>query len=174
MGFELPWVYFVSLVIFGSFFVLNLVLGVLSGYVYIFTFHFSNRKVKKKQKNFLNQACVLSLFLLAESFPKSVKRPKLAATSRSCARSSSWRRTLRATWTGSRKPRTSTPRTRRRGTRRASAIVSYQDLFDCCLLRVLQQRESAQDCGIIFFFSLSKSLNACEFSPSIHHSTNAC
>ncbi|KAH1187949.1 hypothetical protein KIL84_009471, partial [Mauremys mutica] len=31
MGHELPWVYFVSLVIFGSFFVLNLVLGVLSG-----------------------------------------------------------------------------------------------------------------------------------------------
>lgn len=31
MGLELPWVYFVSLVIFGSFFVLNLVLGVLSG-----------------------------------------------------------------------------------------------------------------------------------------------
>uniref|UniRef100_A0A3B5MEU6 Ion transport domain-containing protein n=1 Tax=Xiphophorus couchianus TaxID=32473 RepID=A0A3B5MEU6_9TELE len=30
IGFELPWVYFVSLVIFGSFFVLNLVLGVLS------------------------------------------------------------------------------------------------------------------------------------------------
>lgn len=34
IGFELPWVYFVSLVIFGSFFVLNLVLGVLSGWVY--------------------------------------------------------------------------------------------------------------------------------------------
>ncbi|KAL4823708.1 hypothetical protein H8958_007278 [Nasalis larvatus] len=34
MGFELPWVYFVSLVIFGSFFVLNLVLGVLSGYCF--------------------------------------------------------------------------------------------------------------------------------------------
>ncbi|KTF83550.1 hypothetical protein cypCar_00039636, partial [Cyprinus carpio] len=32
IGFELPWVYFVSLVIFGSFFVLNLVLGVLSGF----------------------------------------------------------------------------------------------------------------------------------------------
>lgn len=31
VGHELPWVYFVSLVIFGSFFVLNLVLGVLSG-----------------------------------------------------------------------------------------------------------------------------------------------
>lgn len=31
MGHELPWIYFVSLVIFGSFFVLNLVLGVLSG-----------------------------------------------------------------------------------------------------------------------------------------------
>lgn len=31
MGYQLPWVYFVSLVIFGSFFVLNLVLGVLSG-----------------------------------------------------------------------------------------------------------------------------------------------
>ncbi|KAK3536780.1 hypothetical protein QTP86_025090, partial [Hemibagrus guttatus] len=36
MGMELPWVYFVSLVIFGSFFVLNLVLGVLSGYVSLF------------------------------------------------------------------------------------------------------------------------------------------
>ena len=33
IGFEMPWVYFVSLVIFGSFFVLNLVLGVLSGWV---------------------------------------------------------------------------------------------------------------------------------------------
>ncbi|ELK37790.1 Voltage-dependent L-type calcium channel subunit alpha-1C [Myotis davidii] len=33
MGYELPWVYFVSLVIFGSFFVLNLVLGVLSGWL---------------------------------------------------------------------------------------------------------------------------------------------
>lgn len=32
MGMELPWIYFVSLVIFGSFFVLNLVLGVLSGW----------------------------------------------------------------------------------------------------------------------------------------------
>uniref|UniRef100_A0A6Q2Y5Z0 Voltage-dependent L-type calcium channel subunit alpha n=1 Tax=Esox lucius TaxID=8010 RepID=A0A6Q2Y5Z0_ESOLU len=31
IGFEMPWVYFVSLVVFGSFFVLNLVLGVLSG-----------------------------------------------------------------------------------------------------------------------------------------------
>ncbi|XP_076847620.1 voltage-dependent L-type calcium channel subunit alpha-1D [Brachyhypopomus gauderio] len=31
IGFELPWIYFVSLVLFGSFFVLNLVLGVLSG-----------------------------------------------------------------------------------------------------------------------------------------------
>ena len=36
IGFELPWVYFVSLVIFGSFFVLNLVLGVLSGFVTVF------------------------------------------------------------------------------------------------------------------------------------------
>uniref|UniRef100_UPI0037E7AF9C voltage-dependent L-type calcium channel subunit alpha-1D n=1 Tax=Semicossyphus pulcher TaxID=241346 RepID=UPI0037E7AF9C len=31
IGFEIPWVYFVSLVIFGSFFIINLVLGVLSG-----------------------------------------------------------------------------------------------------------------------------------------------
>ncbi|XP_072571307.1 voltage-dependent L-type calcium channel subunit alpha-1D-like isoform X2 [Paramormyrops kingsleyae] len=31
IGYELPWIYFVSLVLFGSFFVLNLVLGVLSG-----------------------------------------------------------------------------------------------------------------------------------------------
>lgn len=33
IGCEIPWVYFVSLVIFGSFFIINLVLGVLSGFV---------------------------------------------------------------------------------------------------------------------------------------------
>lgn len=33
IGYEIPWVYFVSLVIFGSFFIINLVLGVLSGFV---------------------------------------------------------------------------------------------------------------------------------------------
>lgn len=33
IGFEIPWIYFVSLVIFGSFFIINLVLGVLSGWV---------------------------------------------------------------------------------------------------------------------------------------------
>ncbi|XP_047438723.1 calcium channel, voltage-dependent, L type, alpha 1D subunit, a isoform X8 [Mugil cephalus] len=43
MGFELPWVYFVSLVIFGSFFVLNLVLGVLSG-------EFSKEREKAKAR----------------------------------------------------------------------------------------------------------------------------
>ncbi|XP_062282956.1 voltage-dependent L-type calcium channel subunit alpha-1D isoform X3 [Scomber scombrus] len=43
MGFELPWLYFVSLVIFGSFFVLNLVLGVLSG-------EFSKEREKAKAR----------------------------------------------------------------------------------------------------------------------------
>ncbi|CAJ1085557.1 voltage-dependent L-type calcium channel subunit alpha-1D [Xyrichtys novacula] len=43
MGFDLPWVYFVSLVIFGSFFVLNLVLGVLSG-------EFSKEREKAKAR----------------------------------------------------------------------------------------------------------------------------
>ncbi|XP_055748789.1 voltage-dependent L-type calcium channel subunit alpha-1D-like isoform X4 [Salvelinus fontinalis] len=43
MGSELPWVYFVSLVIFGSFFVLNLVLGVLSG-------EFSKEREKAKAR----------------------------------------------------------------------------------------------------------------------------
>ncbi|XP_045444385.1 voltage-dependent L-type calcium channel subunit alpha-1C isoform X28 [Pipistrellus kuhlii] len=43
MGYELPWVYFVSLVIFGSFFVLNLVLGVLSG-------EFSKEREKAKAR----------------------------------------------------------------------------------------------------------------------------
>ncbi|XP_061745003.1 voltage-dependent L-type calcium channel subunit alpha-1D-like [Nerophis ophidion] len=43
MGFELPWVYFVTLVIFGSFFVLNLVLGVLSG-------EFSKEREKAKAR----------------------------------------------------------------------------------------------------------------------------
>lgn len=33
IGFDIPWIYFVSLVIFGSFFIINLVLGVLSGWV---------------------------------------------------------------------------------------------------------------------------------------------
>jgi len=32
MGITWPWIYFVSLIIIGSFFVMNLVLGVLSGY----------------------------------------------------------------------------------------------------------------------------------------------
>lgn len=32
---EWPFLYFVSLIIIGSFFVMNLVLGVLSGYVYL-------------------------------------------------------------------------------------------------------------------------------------------
>uniref|UniRef100_A0A671KEM4 Voltage-dependent L-type calcium channel subunit alpha n=1 Tax=Sinocyclocheilus anshuiensis TaxID=1608454 RepID=A0A671KEM4_9TELE len=43
MGSELPWVYFVTLVIFGSFFVLNLVLGVLSG-------EFSKEREKAKAR----------------------------------------------------------------------------------------------------------------------------
>ncbi|XP_067171183.1 LOW QUALITY PROTEIN: voltage-dependent L-type calcium channel subunit alpha-1F, partial [Apteryx mantelli] len=43
MGYELPWIYFVSLVIFGSFFVLNLVLGVLSG-------EFSKEREKAKAR----------------------------------------------------------------------------------------------------------------------------
>ena len=34
VGTEWPWIYFISLIIIGSFFVLNLVLGVLSGLVY--------------------------------------------------------------------------------------------------------------------------------------------
>lgn len=36
IGYEIPWIYFVSLVIFGSFFIINLVLGVLSGWVSAF------------------------------------------------------------------------------------------------------------------------------------------
>ncbi|XP_029463873.1 voltage-dependent L-type calcium channel subunit alpha-1F [Rhinatrema bivittatum] len=43
MGYELPWLYFVSLIIFGSFFVLNLVLGVLSG-------EFSKEREKAKAR----------------------------------------------------------------------------------------------------------------------------
>ena len=34
MGMNWPWIYFVSLIIIGSFFVMNLVLGVLSGYAH--------------------------------------------------------------------------------------------------------------------------------------------
>lgn len=53
IGFELPWVYFVSLVIFGSFFVLNLVLGVLSGLVQPKHFHTKHKTppVCAKNKN---------------------------------------------------------------------------------------------------------------------------
>ncbi|KAA0713731.1 Voltage-dependent L-type calcium channel subunit alpha-1F [Triplophysa tibetana] len=49
IGFELPWIYFVSLVIFGSFFVLNLVLGVLSG-------EFSKEREKAVCRGELQQA----------------------------------------------------------------------------------------------------------------------
>ena len=36
VGNSWPWIYFVTLIIWGSFFVLNLVLGVLSGYVLLY------------------------------------------------------------------------------------------------------------------------------------------
>lgn len=51
IGFELPWVYFVSLVIFGSFFVLNLVLGVLSGLVQPKHFHTPGEKPPTSAKD---------------------------------------------------------------------------------------------------------------------------
>lgn len=35
VGSSWPWIYFISLVILGSFFVMNLVLGVLSGYEFM-------------------------------------------------------------------------------------------------------------------------------------------
>jgi len=40
-GYGWPWIYFVSLIIIGSFFVLNLVLGVLSGSVSHSAYHFT-------------------------------------------------------------------------------------------------------------------------------------
>uniref|UniRef100_G3PEK3 Voltage-dependent L-type calcium channel subunit alpha n=1 Tax=Gasterosteus aculeatus aculeatus TaxID=481459 RepID=G3PEK3_GASAC len=49
IGFEIPWVYFVSLVIFGSFFIINLVLGVLSG-------EFSKEREKAVARGELQQA----------------------------------------------------------------------------------------------------------------------
>lgn len=54
VGNEWPWVYFISLIIIGSFFVLNLVLGVLSGYVVFKTnFFYMNGKCQKfSVKNF--------------------------------------------------------------------------------------------------------------------------
>ncbi|KAJ3586687.1 hypothetical protein NHX12_013083 [Muraenolepis orangiensis] len=49
IGFEIPWIYFVSLVIFGSFFIINLVLGVLSG-------EFSKEREKAVARGELQQA----------------------------------------------------------------------------------------------------------------------
>nr|XP_046155495.1 LOW QUALITY PROTEIN: voltage-dependent L-type calcium channel subunit alpha-1C-like [Oncorhynchus gorbuscha] len=62
MGYELPWAYFVSLVIFGSFFVLNLVLGVLSGR--------SNNQPVKQKGNSNNQPVMrdMSTVLHPDSF----------------------------------------------------------------------------------------------------------
>lgn len=76
-----------------------------------------------------------------ESFPKSERRPRPGETSRSYGRSSSWRRTWKATWTGSPRRRTSTPRTRRRGTRRASVTVSFLNWINCVLLSLSKADE---------------------------------
>lgn len=50
MGSSWQWIYFISMVILGAFFVMNLILGVLSGYVIIFIFSsiiIINEKLKK-------------------------------------------------------------------------------------------------------------------------------
>lgn len=49
-----PWIYFVTLVIFGNFFVMNLILGVLSGYGKIyqhFLLYFSNNPCSVVSQN---------------------------------------------------------------------------------------------------------------------------
>lgn len=90
MGFELPWVYFVSLVIFGSFFVLNLVLGVLSGYVYrVLVFVSSCALARSTSSDYLQYDPDNNTLSRPESFPKSERRPKPVETFRSSVRSSS-------------------------------------------------------------------------------------
>lgn len=98
IGFELPWVYFVSLVIFGSFFVLNLVLGVLSGSVF--------SKCTYSENDGSEPVIGLCFLIVAESSVRRGRRQRREGTSRSCGRSSRWRRISAGTWTGSRRPRT--------------------------------------------------------------------
>lgn len=110
IGFELPWVYFVSLVIFGSFFVLNLVLGVLSGSVASYNLKHTyctlmiqfHRSAETCLTEVLFEYCVN----IAESSVRRGRRQRLGETSRSSGRSSRWRRICAATWTGSLRLRT--------------------------------------------------------------------
>lgn len=97
------------------------------GSVVIFAVNTRLRVRSCGQRRFACVHALLCSFAITESFPRSERRPKLAETSRSCARSSSWRRIWRDTWTGSLRPKTSTPTTRTRPTRRASATVSNLD-----------------------------------------------
>lgn len=67
-------------------------------------------------------------FHIAESSPRRERKLKLEETSRSCVRSSSWRRTWRATWTGSLRLKILTLTTRTRLRRGASETVSNHPL----------------------------------------------
>ena len=74
-----------------------------------------------------------------ESSPRRERRPKLVETSRSCVRSSSWRRIWRVIWTGSLRQKTLTPTTRMRPMRRANATVStFSQLCHLLLYTVLR------------------------------------
>ncbi|KAJ1069131.1 hypothetical protein K5549_000442 [Capra hircus] len=91
MGFELPWVYFVSLVIFGSFFVLNLVLGVLSGV----TARFPGGMVVMDSGSHLHLQGLPDARHTSESSRRKGRKRKHGETSRSSGRSSSWKRILK-------------------------------------------------------------------------------
>merc|ERR1719186_897762 len=86
MGNTWQFVYFVSMVVLGAFFVMNLILGVLSG-----------------------------------EFSKEKEKPNLGGIFNGCERSSRWRRTCKATSTGSLRPRNSRPPRKRMPYRWTSA-----------------------------------------------------
>lgn len=102
IGFEIPWIYFVSLVIFGSFFIINLVLGVLSGWVIppppppplVSPSHLSLSSFLAQFHDPVRSPC-------PESSPKRERRPWPEVSCRRPRRANRWRRTWSATWTGS-------------------------------------------------------------------------
>lgn len=79
MGSSWQWIYFISMVILGAFFVMNLILGVLSGYVIIFIFS-SIIIINEKLKKFF-------FFQFPENFLKKEKKQKLEVISKSCEKS---------------------------------------------------------------------------------------
>lgn len=85
IGYEIPWIYFVSLVIFGSFFIINLVLGVLSGWVIIWP--------QVSTTPFSVGVILRLLYCYTESSPRKERKLWHGVSCRRRRRANRWRKT---------------------------------------------------------------------------------